>query len=129
MKIFVKSISQKFREIDFTYYMYYFFLFLGNCAMVTLAKIITNQPPFVMGVQPRRLLLLTEEPRVIVRLASSLGITAPQEKDEVCCSNSIDFNWHTASDLSKIWHFKKLYTVVLHLFIEVLKVYKSLSNL
>ena len=125
MKIFVKSISQKFREIDFTYYMYYFFLFLGNCAMVTLAKIITNQPPFVMGVQPRRLLLLTEEPRVIVRLASSLGITAPQEKDEVCCSNSIDFNWHTASDLSKMWNFKKLYTVVL----QVLKVYKSLSNL
>ena len=75
--------------------------------MVTLAKIITNQPPFVMGVQPRRLLLLTEEPRVIVRLASSLGITAPQEKDEVCCSNSIDFNWHTASDLSKMWNFKK----------------------
>ena len=76
--------------------------------MVILAKIITNQPPFVMGVQPRRLLqLLMEEPRVIVRLASSLETTAPQEKDEVC-SNSIDFNWHTASDLSKMRNFNFL---------------------
>ena len=91
---------------------------------MAILRIITNQPPFAMAARLRQLLPLQMQPPVIVLLASSLGITLVEE-----VSNSIDFNWHTASDLSKIWHFKKLYTVVLHLFIEVLKVYKSLSNL